>query len=65
LIEAIDLLTLELRHQYVLGFAPANAAPPGKWNKVKIKVRTPDRSLKGLSAHSREGYFSPAPTPAP
>jgi Ca-activated chloride channel family protein len=65
LIEVIDLLALELRQQYVLGFAPANAAPPGKWNKVKIKVRPPDRLLKGLYARSREGYFSPAPANAP
>lgn len=65
LIEAVDRLALELRQQYVVSFAPANAAPPGKWNEVKIKVRPPDKLLKGLRARSREGYFSPAPTPVP
>lgn len=55
----------ELRHQYVVGFTPGNLAPGGKWNKIKIKLTTRNPHLKGLSVRSREGYFSPASTPAP
>lgn len=59
----IDMLALELRHQYVVGFTPTNAAPAGKWNKVKIKHTSPDQSLKNLYLRTREGYFSPTPAP--
>jgi len=61
---AIDQVASELRHQYVIGFTPANAAPGGKWNKVKIKVTPRRAELKELLVRSREGYFSPSP-PAP
>lgn len=61
--EVIDRMTLEMRHQYLIGFTPANAAPAGKWNKVKIKLTPPDKSLKKLYVHTREGYFSPPATP--
>jgi Ca-activated chloride channel family protein len=61
--EVIDRIVSELSHQYVIGFTPTNAAPAGKWNKVRIKLAAPDESLKGLSIRTREGYFSPAATP--
>jgi len=63
--EVIDRLAIELRHQYVVGFAPTNAARDGGWNKVKIKVARRGVSSKGVVARSREGYFSPSPKPAP
>lgn len=58
--EVIERIALELRHQYLIGFTPTNAAPAGKWNKVKIKLAAPDDALKGMSLRTREGYFSPA-----
>jgi Ca-activated chloride channel family protein len=58
-----DRIILELRHQYFIGFTPSNAAPAGKWNKVKIKLTSPDESLKKLYLRTREGYFSPPATP--
>jgi Ca-activated chloride channel family protein len=61
--EVIDRLAVELRHQYIIGFAPTNAAPAGKWNKVKIKLTPPDESIKKFYLRTREGYFSPAATP--
>lgn len=61
--EVIDMLTLEMRYQYIIGFTPTNAAPAGKWNKVKIKLTPPDEAVKKLYLHTREGYFSPAATP--
>jgi Ca-activated chloride channel family protein len=59
----IDMISLGLRYQYIIGFTPANAAPAGKWNKVKIKLTPPDDALKKLYLRTREGYFSPAATP--
>lgn len=60
-----DLIAWELRHQYVVGFTPANAAQSGKWNKVKIKVAVPRNFAKDILVRSREGYFSPSPKTAP
>jgi Ca-activated chloride channel family protein len=59
----VERISMELRHQYVVGFMPANAAQRGKWNKVKIKVTPPDATLGNLSVRSREGYFSPMSAP--
>ena len=61
--EVIDMITLEMRYQYVVGFTPTNAAPAGKWNKVKIKLTSPDEAVKKLFLRTREGYFSPTATP--
>jgi Ca-activated chloride channel homolog len=61
----IERVALELRRQYVVGFTPTNAAQSGKWNKVKIKVTPPRNFTKDVFVRSREGYFSPSPTPAP
>jgi Ca-activated chloride channel family protein len=56
-----DRVAAELRHQYVIGFTPTNAAPGDKWNKVKIKVTPRNTELKSLRVYGREGYFSPSP----
>jgi Ca-activated chloride channel family protein len=61
--EIMDMISLGLRYQYIIGFTPANAAPAGKWNKVKIKLTPPDDALKKLHVRTREGYFSPTATP--
>ncbi len=61
--EAVKLVTMELRHQYVLGFTPAKeAGRGGEWKKVKIKLTLPGISTKNISVRSREGYVS-TPTP--
>lgn len=61
--EVVERIAVELRHQYMIGFTPANSARGGKWNKVKIKVTPLNESLKSLSVRSREGYFSPPAAP--
>jgi Ca-activated chloride channel family protein len=61
--EVTDRIAIELRHQYFIGFTPTNAAPAGKWNKVKIKLTPPDEAVKKLHLRTREGYFSPTATP--
>ena len=63
--EVFDRLAVELRHQYVVGFAPTNAARDGGWNKVKIRVARPGVSSGGVVTRSREGYFSSSQKPAP
>ncbi|HLL16060.1 MAG TPA: VWA domain-containing protein [Pyrinomonadaceae bacterium] len=60
-----ERIAWELRHQYVVGFTPTNAAQSGKWNKVKIKVAPPSNFTRDIFVRSREGYFSPSPKPAP
>lgn len=61
--QIFDLIALELRHQYLLGFMPANLKAGGKWNEVKIKVDPPPHIKEKLYVHSRGGYFSPPSAP--
>lgn len=61
--EVLERVTIELQHQYVIGFTPANAAQGGKWNKVKIKMSPANVQFKKLTVRSREGYFSPPASP--
>jgi Ca-activated chloride channel family protein len=49
---------MELRNQYVLGYAPSNKNPDGHWRKIKVKVHPP-RGLPPLTVYSRTGYFGP------
>jgi Ca-activated chloride channel family protein len=63
--QVIERILMQLRHQYVIGFTPTNAAQPGKWNKVKIKVAPRGANRKSFVVIGRDGYFSPPQTPAP
>ncbi|HMJ08692.1 MAG TPA: VWA domain-containing protein, partial [Pyrinomonadaceae bacterium] len=58
--EIFERIALELRHQYSIGYTPADFQPDGKWRKVKVKVKPP-RGLPRLTVRSREGYYA---TPA-
>ncbi|MDX1984485.1 MAG: VWA domain-containing protein [Bryobacteraceae bacterium] len=49
---------IELRNQYVLGYAPSNAARDGKYRKVKVKVNQP-KGVPTLRAFWRLGYHAP------
>jgi Ca-activated chloride channel family protein len=62
--EATKRLAMELRHQYVIGFTPADARGErgGEWKKVKIKLTLPGTSTRNVFIRSREGYVS---TPLP
>jgi Ca-activated chloride channel family protein len=55
--EIFERIALELRHQYSIGYRPANFVNDGKWHKLKVKV-TPPRGLPRLFVRSREGYFA-------
>jgi Ca-activated chloride channel homolog len=51
--EAADAIALELRHQYVLGYAPPSGAPG--WRALEVRVNRP-----GLRVRARQGYVVPA-----
>ncbi len=55
--EIFERIALELRHQYSIGYTPADFQPDGKWRKVKVKVKPP-RGLPRLTVRSREGYYA-------
>ncbi len=49
---------VELRNQYVLGYAPRNQLRDGKYRRVQVKLK-PVRGLPPLRAFWRMGYFAP------
>ena len=52
-----ERIAVELRHQYVLGIAPAGAAKPGELNEIKVKVAPPPLKQK-IYFRSPDGYHS-------
>lgn len=50
---------IELRNQYVLGYAPTNTTKDGKYRRVQVKLKQP-RGLPPLKAFFRTGYYAPA-----
>lgn len=63
-VAAAELIAAELRHQYVIGFAPGGAAAVAsepKWRRIKINVTPPSEEVKSVKVRSREGYFFPRP----
>ncbi|MEO8572960.1 MAG: VWA domain-containing protein [Pyrinomonadaceae bacterium] len=57
--EIFDRISIELRHQYSIGYTPKDFQPDGKWRKVKVRVKPP-RGLPRLTVRSREGYYATA-----
>jgi Ca-activated chloride channel family protein len=52
-------IAMELRSQYVLGYAPTNSTRDGRWRKLRIKLHPP-KGLPRLSVRARTGYYAPA-----
>lgn len=50
---------IELRNQYVIGYAPMNPIRDGKYRRVTIKLNQP-RGLPPLRPFWRQGYYAPA-----
>jgi Ca-activated chloride channel family protein len=50
-------ISLELRHQYLLGYRPADSPKDGKWHKIKVKLNIP-RKLSGLLVNAKPGYYA-------
>lgn len=55
--EAFDQIAIELRHQYTIGYVPANFVADGKWHHLKVKVAPPPE-LKRVLVRAREGYYA-------
>jgi Ca-activated chloride channel family protein len=51
-------IAVELKNQYVLGYASSNPSRDGRWRKIKVKLNAP-RGLPALSVRSKTGYFGP------
>jgi Ca-activated chloride channel family protein len=49
---------VELRNQYILGYAPQNQERDGKYRRVQVKIIQP-RGLPPLRAYWRTGYYAP------
>ncbi len=49
---------VELRNQYVLGYAPQNQERDGKYRHVQVKLVQP-KGLPPLRAFFRQGYYAP------
>lgn len=49
---------VELRNQYILGYAPGNAHKDGLWRKIKVKLNPP-RGLPPLHVYAKTGYYAP------
>lgn len=59
--ELADVATkigVELRNQYILGYAPRNQQHDGKYRRVQVKLNQP-KGLPPLRAYWRMGYYAP------
>lgn len=59
--ELADVATkigVELRNQYILGYAPRNQQRDGKYRRVQVKLNQP-KGLPPLRAYWRMGYYAP------
>ena len=54
-----ERIGVELRNEYIIGYAPTNDAQDGSYRKVKVTVAAPPGMPK-LRAHNRQGYYAPA-----
>lgn len=54
-------LSMLLRSQYLIAYAPNKSSRDAKWHKIKVSLRPP-KGLPPLTVHARTGYFA-APIP--
>jgi Ca-activated chloride channel family protein len=53
---ALASIARELRHQYLLGYAPAGTPEVGRWHPIQVKVR--GQEARGLRVRARDGYVA-------
>ena len=53
--KAFDVISEELRSQYVLGYSPTNVNRDGTFRKIKVEVTRPDTKVL-----ARRGYYAPS-----
>jgi Ca-activated chloride channel family protein len=55
--DAFDRIALALRHQYAIGYKPAEVTPEPKWRRIKVKVQRPPGSSR-IFLRYRSGYYA-------
>ena len=55
--DAVNRISLELRHQYNIGYTSQNPTADGKYRKIKVVVN-PIRGFGKVVVRAREGYFA-------
>jgi Ca-activated chloride channel family protein len=55
---ALDSIARELRHQYLLGYAPAGPTEPGRWHPIRVRVRGQEAGK--MRVRARDGYVAAA-----
>jgi Ca-activated chloride channel homolog len=53
---ALRSIARELRHQYLLGYAPSGTVEPGRWHPIRVKLRSPRPA--NLRVRARDGYVA-------
>ena len=53
---ALGSIAKELRHQYLLGYAPDDAGEPGRWHPIRVRVRGDGAAAWRVRA--RDGYVA-------
>lgn len=53
-----ELISLELRHQYLLSYTPTDSTRDGKWRKIKVRLGELPKETSGFHVRAREGYFA-------
>jgi VWFA-related protein len=53
--KAFDIISEELRSQYVLGYYPSNTTHDGTFRKIKVEVTRPETKVL-----ARKGYYAPS-----
>jgi VWFA-related protein len=53
--KAFDVISEELRSQYVLGYSPTNLNHDGTFRRIKVEVSRPDTKIL-----ARKGYYAPS-----
>ena len=60
LLAAAELISSEIRSEYILGYVPSNRRRDGKFRHVSVRVDpSAGGRSKGLKVSSRSGYYSP------
>jgi Ca-activated chloride channel homolog len=47
----------QLRHQYMLAYEPQSKPKDGKWHKISVKLRLPNKLQHFLHVDARAGYY--------
>jgi Ca-activated chloride channel homolog len=55
---AVELIASEIRHEYVLAYAPSNGERDGKFRRVRVQVEPPTGNRARV--FHRSGYYAPS-----